>query len=133
MLIGKVPKTWIDSDRARFEIALSEMARSFRHIETIVFERSRRPASMDEPARIIRLSVTDEFSAEREAVATVEKRDRDALAAGILRVRETLVGLGLADKQGLALAILGCVVQEYIPEDRKAMDDSKLERSKLVG
>lgn len=49
MLVGKVPKTWIDSDRARFEIALSEMVRSFRHIEAIVFERGRRPASGDEP------------------------------------------------------------------------------------
>jgi hypothetical protein len=133
MLIGKVPKTWIDADRARFEIALSEMARSFRHIETIVFEKGRRPSSMDEPARLIRLSITDEFSAEREAVATVEKRDRDVLAKGILRVREALADLGISEKQGLALAVLGCVAQEYIPEDKKAVEDSRLERSNVVG
>lgn len=133
MLIGKVPKTWIDTDRARFEISLSEMARSFRHIETIVFERGRRPASMDEPARLIRLSVTDEFSAEREVVVTVEKRDRDTLAVGIVRVRQALADLGLDEKQNLALAVLGCVAQEYIPEDNKSTDESKFERSKLVG
>jgi hypothetical protein len=132
MLIGKVPKTWIDTDRARFEIALSEMARSFRHIETIVFERGRRSPSMEEPARLIRLSITDEFSTEREAVATVEKRDRDALAAGILRVREALAELGLDEKHGIALAVLGCVAQEYIPEDKKTADDSMLERSRIV-
>ena len=132
MLVGKVPKTWIDSDRARFEIALSEMVRSFRHIEAIVFERSKRPASADDPARLIRVSVTDEFSAEREIVATVEKRDRDLLATGILHVRQALADLGLEQRQNLALAILGSVVQEYIP-DEKAKDDKKLERSSLVG
>lgn len=118
MLVGKVPKTWIDTDRARFEIGLSEMARSFRHIEAIVFERSRRPASHDEPARLIRLSVTDEFSAEREAVATVEKRDRDVLASGIIQVRQALTDLGLEQKRDLVLAILGCIAQEYIPEEK---------------
>jgi hypothetical protein len=132
MLVGKVPKTWIDSDRARFEIALSEMVRSFRHIEAIVFERGRRPASADDPARLIRVSVTDEFSAEREIVATVEKRDRDLLATGILRVRQALSDLGLEEKHNLALAILGSVVQEYIP-DEKAATDTMLERSSLVG
>jgi hypothetical protein len=134
MLVGKVPKTWIDSDRARFEIALSEMVRSFRHIEAIVFERSKRPASADEPARLIRVSVTDEFSAEREIVATVEKRDRDLLAKGILHVRQALAGLGLEAKQNLALAVLGSVVQEYIPEEKAtAAHPPKMERSSLVG
>ncbi len=133
MLVGKVPKTWIDSDRARFEIALSEMVRSFRHIEAIIFERGRRPASADDPARLIRLSVTDEFSAEREIVATVEKRDRDLLATGILHVRQALADLGLEEKQNLALAILGSVVQEYIPGEKAVGEDKKLERSSLVG
>jgi hypothetical protein len=131
MLVGKVPKTWIDSDRARFEIALSEMARSFRHIEAIVFERSKRPASADDPARLIRVSVTDEFSAEREIVATVEKRDRDLLATGILHVRQALADLGLEERQNLALAILGSVVQEYMPSD-KAEDHEKIEWSSLA-
>jgi hypothetical protein len=132
MLIGKVPKTWIDSDRARFEIALSEMARSFRHIEAIVFEKGKRSASLDEPARLIRLSVTDEFSAEREIVATVEKRDRDSLAEGILSVRQALADLGLDVRQNLALAVLGCVVQEYIPESTSSEKSSPVERSKIV-
>jgi hypothetical protein len=132
MLVGKVPKTWIDSDRARFEIALSEMVRSFRHIEAIVFERSRRPESAADPVRLIRLSVTDEFSAEREIVATVEKRDRELLATGILQVRRALTDLGLEDRQNLALAILGSLVQEYIPGEKSA-DDKTLERSSLVG
>ena len=132
MLVGKVPKTWIDSDRARFEIALSDVVRSFRHIEAIVFERSKRPESADDPVRLIRVSVTDEFSAEREIVATVEKRDRDLLATGILHVRQALADLGLEERLNLALAILGSVVQEYIPGE-KPSDDRKLERSSLVG
>jgi hypothetical protein len=119
MLVGKVPKNWIDSDRARFEIALSEMARSFRHIEAIIFEKLKRTASDDEPARLIRLSVTDEFSAEREAVATVEKRDRDLLASGILQVRQALTDLGIEEKRDLVLAVLGCVAQDYIPEEKE--------------
>lgn len=134
MLVGKVPKNWIDSDRARFEIALSEMARSFRHMEAIVFERSKRSASDDEPARLMRLSVTDEFSAEREAVVTVEKRDRDVLASGILQVRQALSDLGLEDKRDLALAVLGSVAQEYMPEDTtEKRKDAVAERSAVHG
>jgi hypothetical protein len=117
VLVGKVPKNWIDSDRVKFEISLSEMARSFRHIEAIVFERSKR-ATTDEPAKLLRLSVTDEFSAEREAVVTVEKRDRDMLTSGILQVRQALCDLGLEQNRDLALAVLGTVAQDYIPDDR---------------
>jgi hypothetical protein len=117
MLVGKVPKNWIDTDRARFEISLSEMARSFRHIEAIVFERSKRSAAAEEPARLLRLSVTDEFSAEREAVVTVEKRDRDMLASGILQVRQVLSDLGVEARRDMALAILGSIAQDYLPED----------------
>jgi hypothetical protein len=134
MLVGKVPKNWIDSDRARFEISLSEMTRSFRHIEAIVFERSKRVSTGDEPARLLRLSVTDEFSAEREAVVSVEKRDRDMLASGILQVRQALSDLGLEEKRDLALAILGTVAQDYIPEDRsEKQKDAALERSATHG
>jgi hypothetical protein len=133
MLVGKVPRNWIDSDRARFEISLSEMARSFRHIEAIVFERSKRAASADEPARLLRLSITDEFSAEREVVVTVEKRDRDALASGIVQVRQTLSDLGLDEKRDLVIAILGTVAQDYIPEDKAEKQTARPERSLTRG
>jgi hypothetical protein len=134
MLIGKVPKNWIDSDRARFEISLSEMARSFRHIEAIVFERSKRSASAEEPARLLRLSVTDEFSAEREAVVTVEKRERDVLASGILQVRQVLSDLGVADRRDMALAILGSIAQDYLPDDKNdKQKEPTAERSVIHG
>jgi hypothetical protein len=133
MLVGKVPKNWIDTDRARFEISLSEMARSFRHIEAIVFERSKRGKDGDDPARLLRVSVTDEFSAEREVVVSVEKRDRDALASGIVRVRETLSDLGLERQRDLALAILGTVAQDYIAEEKDEKKSAAPERSLTHG
>jgi hypothetical protein len=129
MLVGKVPRNWSDTDRARFEIALSEMSRSFRHIEAIVFERSKRAGAHDEPARLLRLSVTDEFSAEREVVVSVEKRDRDALASGILQIRQTLSDLGLEQQRDLALAILGTVAQDYIAEEKSEKQGAAPERS----
>jgi hypothetical protein len=118
MLVGKVPKNWIDSDRARFEIGLSEMARSFRHIEAIVFERAKRTGPGDESARFMRVSVTDEFSPEREAVVAVEKRDREMLASGILQIRQVLSEIGVDEKRDVALAILANVAQDYIPDDK---------------
>lgn len=133
MLVGKVPKNWIDTDRARFEIALSEMARSFRHIEAIVFERSKRAGSGDEPARLMRLSITDEFSAERETVVAVEKRDRDMLASGILQVRQALSDLGIEERRDLALAVLASVAQGFIPEDKKDKQKDETERSVTHG
>jgi hypothetical protein len=110
------------------------MARSFRHIEAIAFERSKRAASAEEPAQLLRGSVTDEYSAEREAEETVEKRDRDLLASGILHVRQALSDLGVEEQCDLALAILGSVAQDYISDDKSdKRKDKESERSTTHG
>jgi hypothetical protein len=133
MLVGKVPKSWVDTDHARFEISLSEMARSFRHIEAIVFERAKHEHAHDEIARLLRVSITDEFSAEREIVVSVEKRDRDVFASGILQVRQALSDLGLERQRDLALAILGTVVQDYITEENNEKKGAMPQRSLTHG
>jgi hypothetical protein len=103
----------------RFVGGVVQLLDCFRHLEAIIFERAKLSSGHHEPARILRLSVTDEFTAEREAVVAVQKHDRDRLAAGILQVRETLTHLGLADNRDLALAVLGSVVQDYISDPLK--------------
>lgn len=118
LVVGKVPKTWNDADRARFEISLNELARAFRHLEVILFEKSRRVTANAEPVRIMRIGVTDEFSAEREAVVVVDRRERDLLAAGIIHLRQALEDIGLNSKRDLALAVLGTLCQDFLADQR---------------
>ncbi|MCX8052993.1 MAG: hypothetical protein N3B12_04225 [Armatimonadetes bacterium] len=127
LLAGKAPAAWNDTDRARFEVALTELVRAFRHLEAILFEKSRHARPAAEPVRIMRIGVTDEFSAEQEAVVVVDRRDRDLLASGIIQVRRALEALGLETHRDLALAILGTVVQDFLPSNG-AVDEDQLTR-----
>ena len=45
VLVGKPPTSWADVDRARYEIALAELSRAFRHLEALVFEELKRTES----------------------------------------------------------------------------------------
>jgi hypothetical protein len=71
LCVGKPPRTWTDTDRARFQVVVSDLARSFKHLEAMMFEVSRAVLKSGTPAQVLRLGVTDQFSPEIEHVVTV--------------------------------------------------------------
>jgi len=71
LCVGKPPRTWTDTDRARFQVVISDLARSFKHLEAMMFEVSRAVLKSGAPAQVLRLGVTDQFSPEIENVVTV--------------------------------------------------------------
>lgn len=116
MIVGKEPRSWGDLDRARYEVALADLVRNFRHIESLVFEGAKRLVNGFDPAQIVRIGVSDRYSKEVEAVAFVEKKDQGRFAEAILKVRSSLDELEISDNPELALAALATVAKDFLSE-----------------
>ncbi|MBV9925647.1 MAG: hypothetical protein JOZ96_11570 [Acidobacteria bacterium] len=116
IVVGKEPRLWSDTDRARYEVTLADLVRSFRRIEALVFEESARLEQGRKPEHILRISVSDRHSHDLEAVVVVEPQDSSKYAQAVVRLDELLEQLKLADNPELALAALSSVSQKYLSE-----------------
>ncbi|MEK7994346.1 MAG: hypothetical protein AAB403_11135 [Planctomycetota bacterium] len=133
MLEGKAPRTWSDSDRARYEVAVTESVRSFRHMEALVFELLHQVQAGREPSEVLRIGVTDRHSAEKEAVVIVEAADKCRLAEAVLAVEECFERLGIAAAPHVALAALATVSRRFLTdleEPEKWRSDARREAVK---
>jgi hypothetical protein len=116
LLVGKPPKSWTDADRSRFEVNLVELVRSFRRIEVLVFEETRRRSLEPQPAEILRIGVTDSHTRDIEAVVAVGPGDAQLLAATVIQLESTLERMQLTDNVNLSLAALGLVARRLLSE-----------------
>ncbi|HXE74007.1 MAG TPA: hypothetical protein VNN18_00005 [Candidatus Xenobia bacterium] len=116
LVVGKTPRMWSDMDRARYDVNLIELVRSFRHIETLVFEITRQLHLGKAPAEVLRIGITDRHSKEREAVVVVESDDQDKLAEAVIEVEECLKRQGVVGNPELALAALATVSRRFLAE-----------------
>jgi hypothetical protein len=116
LLAGKPPKNWNDADRARYEVAVSELSRNFRHLEALVFELTRTKAEDEVPAEVFRIGITDRHSKELEAVVSVSIKDQDILAEAILDLEDALRRRGLAEMPTLSLAALAAVSKSVLAQ-----------------
>lgn len=114
LLAGKPPKTWNDADRARYEVSVSELSRSLRHIEALVFELTRPEVVSDDAAEVFRIGITDRHSKELEAVVSVASRDSASLASTIIDLEALLEKSGVADRPALSLAALASVSKNFL-------------------
>jgi len=116
IVVGKEPRLWNDTDRARYEVTLADLVRNFRHIEALVFEESARLEQGHKPEHILRISVSDRHSKDLEAVVVVEPQDSSTFADAVVRLDELLERLNLASNPELALAALSSVSRKYLSE-----------------
>jgi hypothetical protein len=116
IVVGKEPRLWNDTDRARYEVTLADLVRNFRHIEALVFEESARLEQGRKPEHILRISVSDRHSKDLEAVVVVEPQDSSKYGEAVVRLDELLEQLNLAGNPELALAALSSVSQKYLSE-----------------
>ena len=71
-ITNKPPASWNDSDKAHFEMNLSELARKFHHFEALSFERQKQSEkSTDSGGEVIRVGITTLSTPEQERVVTV--------------------------------------------------------------
>ncbi|HEY2933107.1 MAG TPA: hypothetical protein VGK99_15300 [Acidobacteriota bacterium] len=114
MVIGKAPKMWNETDRARYEIALSELARNFRHMEALVFELGKNDQA--DVGELLRIGITDRFSKELEAVILVKPEQCGKLAEAMVTLDRCLEQLGLDSTPTLALASLATTARKILAE-----------------
>jgi hypothetical protein len=106
----------MDTDRAKYEVTLAELARNFRHIEALVFAPANSSGKNSDAAHLLRIGVTDRHTPDREAVVAVAPQDTTRFAGAILELREALARAGVAHDGELALAVLAAVAQDYLSD-----------------
>ena len=89
-IANKPPASWNDSDKAHFEMNLSELERKFHHFEALLFERQKQ--SDDSAGEVIRVGITTLSSPEQERVVTVPpsaEAQADKIEHAILQALES--------------------------------------------
>lgn len=132
IVVGKEPRLWNDADRARYEITLADLARSFRHIEALVFEEAAHTRRGRKPEHILRIGVSEPRSKDLEAVVIVGPKESRRYEEAVVGVTELLERLGVDDNPELALAALASVSQKLLSDLMNA-DPSKVSAAKAVG
>ena len=122
-IANKPPASWNDSDKAHFEMDLSELARKFHHFEAVSFERQKQSeTSAASAGEVIRVGITTFSEAERERVITVPptvEAQIDNIECAIMQA------LGSEENAELRLAILARLSQKLM----KQLEDSANEES----
>ena len=122
-IANKPPASWNDSDKAHFEMDLSELARKFHHFEAVSFERQKQSeTSAASAGEVIRVGITTFFEAERERVITVPPT---AEAQVDKTERAIMQALESEENAELRLAILARLSQKLM----KQLEDSANEES----
>ena len=116
-IANKPPASWNDSDKAHFEMNLSELARKFHRFEVLSFERqqqSEKPA--DSAGEVIRVGITTLSSTEQERVVTVPST-AEAQIDNIERgFEEVFKHFGVDGDANLRLAILARLSQKLMEQ-----------------
>ena len=116
-IANKPPASWNDSDKAHFEMNLSELARKFHRFEVLSFERqqqSEKPA--DSAGEVIRVGITTLSSTEQERVVTVPptiEEQVDNIEGGF---EEVFKRFGVDGDANLRLAILARLSQKLMEQ-----------------
>ena len=116
-IANKPPASWNDSDKAHFEMNLSELARKFHRFEVLSFERQQQPEQpADSAGEVIRVGITTLSSTEQERVVTVPptaEEQIDNIERGIEQVFESA---GVDGDANLRLAILARLSQRLMEQ-----------------
>ena len=136
MVIGKTPKAWSDNDRARFDVSLSELARTFRNTLVLVRERQTQRQRHGNEAETIRLSVLDLSAGETAEVISILPGERQEWARTVAKIQEILGELIENRSPKLVAAALGLVLKERLtilrhPTEHLASDPFPPERGKV--
>ena len=119
-IANKPPASWNDSDKAHFEMNLSELARKFHHFYALSFERQKQSeVSADKAGEVIRVGVTTLSSTEQERVVTVPSTAEsqiDNIERGIEEVFERFNVDGDANFRLAILARLSQKLMEQLEE-----------------
>jgi hypothetical protein len=115
-LAKKPPASWIDADKAQFEINLSQLARKFRHFEAVSYEKLKHAESSGETMRI---GITTPNEHEQERVVTLPitaEENADKLEQAIEKLFEKY---DVDENPEFRLAILARISKKMMQEFEK--------------
>ena len=115
LLTQKPPSGWRDEDRAKFEVAITNMARLFSHVERLAFATARRQAPQGEEDAI-RIGITTRTQPELERVIYIAGSERAEVARLKTAVHAALVDAGMNGNGHVAAAALARLMEELLGE-----------------
>lgn len=113
LLTQKPPSGWRDDDRAKFEVALTNIARLFSHVERLAFATARRQAPQGEEDAI-RIGITTRSEPELERVVYIPGSERAEVARLTTAMRAAIGDAGMNGNGQLAIAALARLMQELL-------------------
>ena len=116
-IANKPPASWNDSDKAYFEMNLSELARKFHHFEALLFEsREQSERSPDSAGEVIRVGITTLSSQEQERVVTVPPTAEEQIDNIERGIEQVFKRFGVDGDANLRLAILARLSQKLMKQ-----------------
>ena len=117
LLTKKTPMSWIDSDKAEFEIQLSLLARKFRHFEVVSYEKRKHPeSSAGEP---IRVGITRPNHPEQEQVVTLPSTAEEQANKIEHEIEQVFDKFDMDGNSEFRLAVLARISQKLMQEENK--------------
>ena len=116
LLTKKTPMSWIDSDKAEFEIQLSLLARKFRHFEAVTYEnRKHTESSAGEP---IRVGITRPNHPEQEQVVTLPSTAEEQANNIEREIEQVFDKFDVDGNSEFRLAVLARISQKLMQEEK---------------
>jgi hypothetical protein len=117
LLAGKPPTHWDDQDRARFEVQLAAVTRTFEHFRVLAFEMERTGfALLDGDKEMLRISISVPDGAEVERVVKVPPNLTPQARLVHEEVRRVLRELNLLDQREVSVAILAQIARQLLTD-----------------
>ena len=116
-LAKKPPSAWIDTDKAQFEINLSQLARKFRHFEAISYEKLEHTESS--AGELIRVGITLPNQPEQEQVVILPSTAEEQVTEMERAIEKVFDEIDTDENPELRLAVLGRISQKLMQESEK--------------
>ncbi len=121
LLTQKPPSGWRDDDRAKFEVALTNMARLFAHVERLAFPTAREKAPHGDDDSL-RIGITTRTQPELERVICIAGSERAEVARLKTAVHAAVLDAGMNGNGHVAAAALARLMQELLAQDTILMN-----------
>ena len=113
-LAKKPPTSWIDTDKAQFEINLSQLSRKFRHFEAVSYEKINYGEPDTETMRI-GITTPNEYEQERVVKLTDEEQTEKIEQA----IAKVFKDFELDEKPEIRLAVLARITKNLMHESEQ--------------
>ena len=114
-LANKPPSSWNDTDKAQFEVNLSELARKFHHFEAVSYEN--RPHAEQSPAgESIRIGITRPNQREQERVVDLPSTTKGQVSELERAIEKVFEKFGVAENTEHCLAVIAQLSEKLMKQ-----------------